>query len=343
MHPDHRVRLRRRRGEHHGRAALVNKLLWIGLLLVVLVYGVILVYFTLKARSRSPVASAPVAVAAPGPVLSAPVAPRPDQRPLGDEIKDWKRAQVLVREAAAMISGDNLPMLEDRLRKALELAPEHQQARELNARLLERKQQHADAELAWRAVLARDPERVEARVRLADTLLASQRPDEALIAARWALEGDPYSAAGHQIAASALNELKQPQEAITHLRRLASMNREDLAVQNNLGVAYLAVRDYAGALAIFREVLRADPNNSVAFYNLAVCHAHRNSVDESVDVLKQAAQKFGHPFVLAWTQSTDFDPIRTQGRFIDFVDRRDETPPAFVPEADAVELPGIPE
>ena len=321
MHPDHRVRLRRRRGEHHPNSTLFNKLMWLALLLIVGVYGLALVYFTLKGRAR---ASAPPPSAAAEPAPVAAPAPRTDLPPIADQIADWKRAQAMVREAGAMNPDAQLPMIEDRLRAALELAPDHLQAREQYARVMERKLQYAAAEEAWRGVLARDPERTEARARLAATLLAARRPEEALVVARWVIEGDPYSESGHQTAAAALTELKQPQDAITHLRRLAGMNRDDLAVQNNLGVAYLGIRDFASALTIFREVLRVDPNNSVAYYNLAVCHAHRNSTEESVEILMQAARKFGYPFVIAWTRSADFDPIRGHELFTQFIEQDDE-------------------
>lgn len=156
---------------------------------------------------------------------------------------------------------------------------------------------------------------------LANLFLSSGAFADALVMAQWALEGDPYSLAAHEIAASALLQMEDPAGAITHLRRLTSLNRDDLVAQNNLGVALMKVRSFKEAIATFRGILRVDPGNSVAFYNMAACQAQQGNAIEAVALLGEAAGKFGSTFVLTWAQSRDFDPIRGDERFVRFVAR----------------------
>ncbi|MCZ7592908.1 MAG: hypothetical protein M5U15_12555 [Kiritimatiellae bacterium] len=43
-------------------------------------------------------------------------------------------------------------------------------------------------------------------------------------------------------------------------------------------------------------------------------------------ILTQAARKLGATFVFTWTQSQDFDPVRSEPRFQRFVEQRGEPP-----------------
>lgn len=327
LHQDHRMRVRRRRSEHQDKTSLLNKLLWLGLAAVIGLYGIVLAYTVLKGRHKSPLEQI---AAAPAPEEAKKPAREPtynnNPRPIEDDIKAWKQALTLTKEGGAQLDAEHLGPAEERLRKAAESAPDLTMVHLELAQLLEKKQDYAGAESEWRAALARDPENVAARLQLAAVFMAGGQPANALETARWAIEADPYSEEGHQIAAAALTALQQPHEAITHLRRLVTSNHDDLVAQNNLGVAYLSIKDYRNALSTFREVLRVDPGNSVAFYNLAVCYARQVSAVEAVDVLMQAARKFGAPFVLAWTQSPDFDPIRQEAVFQRFVEQGAEVP-----------------
>jgi Tfp pilus assembly protein PilF len=245
---------------------------------------------------------------------------RTDQpTPIANDIKVWKQALALTREGSAEAEADHTGG-EAKLREAVELAPELLVARLELARHLEHKQNFAGAEAELRRVLASDPERTTARAQLASVFLSGGQPENALAAARWVLEADPHSRDGHEISASALTTLKRPKDAIVHLRRLASMNRKDLTVQNNLGAALIEINDYRNALSTFREVLNADPGNSVAFYNLAVCHARQDNPLETVEVLTQASRKFGAAFVLAWATSEDFASIKEEPVFRRFLE-----------------------
>lgn len=323
------MRIRRRRGEHNETVVTLNKMLWLALLAVVVLYGGFLVYAQKKGLFKAKPPPPPPVVEAPAaPAVPAPVAPLFTDVPIESDIKDWKRALVLVREGAAMGEAGKIGPAIERLQQAVERAPDLLIAREELARLMEKEKNYAAAEREWRAVLARDPEKSAAKIRLAGVYLAAGENGAALDTARWALETDSYAKEALDIAASALMALRQPREAIDFLRRLVAIDRDDPAVRNKLGLAYLAVGDLKNAQSVLRDVLRSDPANSVALYNLAVVHARNDAPAEAVELLIEASRRFGAPFVLAWTRSTDFDPIRDTPAFRAFVEQESSAPPA---------------
>lgn len=336
-HLPHARRRRRRRPESNESP---GKVLWLAVLLVALIYSAALMFSVLKTRHAGN-ATDPTALAkaATSPSAATPVEPQYNTEPrsIRGEILAYKKAVVLLKDGTGDIDADRLESAEKRLRSASDLAPEIVALHSELARLYELKQDFVRAEEEWRAVLARNPENLQTRLRLASVFLLGGQYGNALDTAQWALEADPYSVEANQIAASAFIALKQPVEAIPHLKRLVGSSQDDLVAQNNLGVAYLAVNDYRNALKTFHDVLRADPGNSVAFYNIAVAHARQGNARDAVDTLAEAARKLGATFVLTWTQSDDFAPIRSEPAFQRFVEQRGETPsvepaPAAQPE-----------
>lgn len=331
---EQRARRRRRRSEHAPQTTMANRILWIGISLVVGLYVVLLGASMVRARFRPPppVVEAPVdpAPATPADATAAP--------PIAEAMATWKNALRLAREATTAADAGKPEEAQAKLADALAASPDLVRAELELARLLIQKKQYGEAETLLRKVLSADPESQSARMALAGMYAAAGRHEEALLAARWILEADSYSVEGHELAAQSLLNLNQPSDAIAHLRRLVGLNRDDLIAQNNLGVAYMKVKDYRAALVTFRDVLKADAGNSMAYYNMAVCHAQQARAEEAVEVLVQASVKFGATFVLTWTQSSDFDAVRHVGVFADFVDRGarpPETAPSATAEADA--------
>lgn len=325
-HPEPRARVRRRRGEHNSTVVGLNKLMWLGLLALVGVYGIFLIYANRKGlflAKPPPPPPVEVPAVAPTPAIAGPVFL---DVPIESDIKNWKRALGLTRDGVVQLEAGKIAVAAERLQQAVELAPDLLVAREELARFWERERNYPNAEREWRAVLARDPEKSAARIRLAAVYLAAGQNESALDAARWALETDPYAKEALDIAASALLALRQPQEAVGFLRRLVAIDRDDPSVRNKLGLAYLSLNDLKNAESTFRDVLRMDAANSVAYYNLAVTCARRDAAADAVDLLMEASRRFGVPFVLAWTKSADFDPIREHPAFRAFIEQSTATP-----------------
>lgn len=334
LHPDHRVRRRRRRSEHAPQTSRANRMLWFGVAAVAALYLALLGAFKAWTRLHPP---PPAPAPAPAPVVVESTGPA-ELPPLAEQLQGWKRAIRFAAEGERALEAGRLDDAEARLTQALKEDPDFHQAQLGLARVLVQQKKTVEAETLLRRVLSADPERMPARLALVSIYAAEGRHADTLAMAQWILEADSYSIEAHEYAAQAFLGLEQPVEAITHLRRLVGLNSDDLIARNNLGVAYMKVKDHRAALATFRDVLKEDPGNSVAYYNMAVCHARQNQAAEAVDLLGRAARKFGSSFVLTWTQSSDFDPIAGDPAFRRFVEegaRPPEQPADATVPADA--------
>jgi tetratricopeptide (TPR) repeat protein len=158
--------------------------------------------------------------------------------------------------------------------------------------------------------LASEPTSINARLMLARTCYELKQSDDALALSRWALETDPYSEVAHQISAEVLTGLNRNDDAIWHLNRLVAIDSNNHVAENNLGAALIRMGQYAQAIRAFENVIRDEPGNSQAYYFMAVCYMYRDEPELAVDVLNKASERFGQPFVLAWTKGSDFDPLR---------------------------------
>lgn len=321
---------------HNSRVVALNRLFWLTLLVLAGLYAAFL-FYAKRAKLFAPrtPASLTDAVEASPAVATVPT-PSAEQDLIEWSIRAWKQALALAREGATYADAGKAALAKQKLAEAVSLAPDLTIAREELARFLEREKNYAEAEREWRAVLARDPERVSARIRLAATYLAMGEHGSALETARWALEADPYEREALDIVATALIALHQPRAALDYLKRLAAIDRDNAGVKNRMGLAYLSLDDTKNAAAMFGDVLRTDPANSVAAYNLAVLHARNGAAVEAVDILREAARRHGGAFVLAWTRGKEFDPIREHPAFRAFAEPLSDpaTQPSTTPSDD---------
>ena len=119
--------------------------------------------------------------------------------------------------------------------------------------------------------------------------------------------------------ADALLKQDVPAEAVLHLKKLVTLNRDNITLHNNLGAAYIKLGDLRSALQTFSEVLRLDDGNTVAHFNLAVVYAKQGDITNTVEVLNQASRRFGNSFVTTWTRGSEFDALRDDPGFARFL------------------------
>ena len=322
--PPMRVEERRRRRRRHGHSPeldLINRLTWISVTVVTLLYLGLLAAVVLWQRTHPKVqqAEVPAATDPARPQEARPAATNGPARPVSEMIEVWKHGLRALDDLHKIKTKQHPADAADALEKVLADIPNFTRARLELALALEGLNKHADARDQLLEVLGHDPESVAAQQALGRVYLALNQPDEALELARWMVDNDPYSTPAHELAADALLKQNITADAIVHLKKLASLNRDNLTLQNNLGAAYVKVGDYRSALQTFREVLRMDEGNSVAHFNMAVAYAQQNQASNSVDVLTQAARRFGHPFVTTWTRGAEFDPVRNDPTFVQFI------------------------
>ena len=89
---------------------------------------------------------------------------------------------------------------------------------------------------------------------------------------RKALGIDPNLAKTHFFLGTALKSLGRYDEALTHLRQASAQYPRDRVVLNQLGRVLFLKREYAAAVAEFNKVLKIDPEDIQAHYNLMLCY-----------------------------------------------------------------------
>ena len=96
---------------------------------------------------------------------------------------------------------------------------------------------------------------------------------------RKALEVNPRLAKTHFFLATALKSLGRYEDAVTHLRVAAEQYPRDRVVLNQLGRVLFLKREYAPAVEEFKKVLRIDPEDLQAHYNLMLCYQGLGQAD----------------------------------------------------------------
>jgi len=244
-----------------------------------------------------------------------------------EAVTRWKDALSHVeRSRTARERGADLTSVAERLEETLVNSPSLLDVQAELADVYVELKRYDDAYAMYVSILESNPQDYEVRLKLAQVLAGMQQHRAALAMAQWLLEADAFAEQPNYVAALALLQLGQVNEAITHLRRLVSLNRENLIYRNYLAVALMRLGQHEQAETVLRDVLAEDPSNSVVYYNLAVSYAQQENAQAAVDMLQSAAQQFGMPFVMAWFESRELDPIRDTPAFQALRDEALDTP-----------------
>jgi tetratricopeptide (TPR) repeat protein len=89
---------------------------------------------------------------------------------------------------------------------------------------------------------------------------------------RRALEVNPKLASAHFFLATALKSMGRYDEALDHLRTASAQYPRDRVVVNQTGRILFLKRQYRDAIAEFQKVLKIDPEDLQAHYNLMLCY-----------------------------------------------------------------------
>jgi tetratricopeptide (TPR) repeat protein len=146
----------------------------------------------------------------------------------------------------------------------------------------------AEAEAAYRAVLAAEPSQIEALDLLAQLCRARGELGEALqlyAAVMKAERGSPEAASNHGLV---LNELNRPAEALASLDRALILRPGHVPAHYNRGNALLALGRFAEALRSYDRVLTLDPGHVSAWYNRGNALRELRRHDEALDSFRRA-------------------------------------------------------
>ncbi len=128
------------------------------------------------------------------------------------------------------------------------------------------------AESAFRVVMAIDPAYPDGPVNVARAKLREGDVEAAVPLLEQALVLAPGLAKAHALLGTALRSLGRYDEAMRHLDAARAQYPRDRVVLNEIGLLQFLARDFDAAIDTFESVLRIDPEDLQAHYNLMLSH-----------------------------------------------------------------------
>jgi len=225
-------------------------------------------------------------------------------------VEEWRASRKALDVASALQKEEQLGAAATRLEKLLQQGVKFNPVRLQLAEIYFQQKRFTESAQAALKVLSTEPDRLPARILLARSLLSSKQWEAALAAAKWALADDPYNTDAHDIAARAYIGMQQPGWALPHLRKLATLLRDDPGISGRLAETYMMLGEYQQAASILSDMLQNDRPDSTTYYHLAVCLARSGEPHQAAEILVRAAERFGSGFVSAWLHTDDLSAVR---------------------------------
>ena len=161
------------------------------------------------------------------------------------------------------------------------------------------------AEAAFRTVMAIDPAYPDGPVNVARARLGEGDVDAAIPLLEQAIALDPNLAKAHVFLGQALMTLGEYDQAMMHLNTARVQYPRDRVVLNQIGRIQFLQRQFDNAIATFESVLRIDPEDLDAHFNLMRSHQGAGHSDEAARELAlferfkadESAQAITGPFL----------------------------------------------
>jgi len=323
---------RHSRRRHHYSSSLPNKLLWMFLAAVVLVYVAFLAVAVFKKKAS------PARSATPPVVETRPAPATPDAQSLAqvaeqvrENIRNWRKTPGVIRDARQAAAAGRMDPAVEALELALNATPRNVAVQVELARLMFARKDYARTQELALAALESDPFNEEARMLLATVLSVQGNHTAALAVADWILETAPDSVRANEVAAAGHLAMDHANLAIPYLRKLAIQERGNTRVRNNLGLAYMKNRQFDRAVDIFNALVDENIGTTVTYYNLAVAHVKQGRPESAVRVLEQAAGLYGRGQVKGWIVAEEFDSVRANAAFKQLTDSMESIEPGKGP------------
>ena len=154
---------------------------------------------------------------------------------------------------------------------------------------LHRRGRSAEAQDAYRRVIARRPDMGLAYQRLAFIQWENGAAAEAIATLRHALETNGPDIDVEVRLATYLAETGAVAEAIPMLERSVAADPEQTTALNALGIAYARAGRHAEAVRTFERILAGDPRNAFALENVGAVHLQRGEVQAAAEAFTRAA------------------------------------------------------
>ena len=137
------------------------------------------------------------------------------------------------------------------------------------------------AEAAFRTVMEIEPEYADGPVNVARARLQEGDVETAIPLLQQALELSPGLARAHYFLGTAVRALGRYDEALAHFEAARAQYPRDRVVLNQIGRIHFLERRFDEAVSVLEEVLRIDPEDLQAHYNLMLSHQGAGRPEEA--------------------------------------------------------------
>lgn len=182
--------------------------------------------------------------------------------------------------AANLEKDDKLAEAEQIYRGILTRHPDNVSAMRLWARLGIRQKRFADAEILLKRAVEVAPDFNQAWADLVSVLYEQQKHDEAAESARRLIKLDPRIPNGYLLLASALASAGRHEEALGAFDEALAIAPKHVGALCGRGNVCRTVGDQSGAIEAFRNSIEANPLHAEAYWNLANLKTFRFEDDE---------------------------------------------------------------
>jgi TolB-like protein/DNA-binding winged helix-turn-helix (wHTH) protein/lipoprotein NlpI len=215
----------------------------------------------------------------------------------------------------------DLPGADREFKRALQLNPNYATAHHWNAFYLWRTNRHDEALAEIESARQLDPLSLIINSDEGKLLYDSRHPERAVTQLRKAIELDPNFGEAHRVIALAYMQIGASSQAISQARRAMDLFPDDPAAPATLGYVYAVAGDTQQAQKILVALKQHADQDSNSPYFLAVVYTGLGNRDKALECLEKVYQGHSRMMLYDLTFQPVFDPLRTDQRFQDLLQR----------------------
>ena len=142
----------------------------------------------------------------------------------------------------------------------------------------------------YKQILKRNPNNIKAYNELGMIYLKLNLQETAIKEFKKALSVEPYYPVGPFFLGDVSTDRKVYKETISSFERAVNMTEELGRAHNNLGLAYMGLKDFGAGEAEFKKALKINPDHAKAYNNLATLYENWDKKNEAIASYKKALE-----------------------------------------------------
>lgn len=243
-----------------------------------------------------------------------------DKELLESRMTQWEKADRYLREGEALNRRNLDDEAVERLRQALQLAPDNRAAQKLLLDIYMRSENYVDSIPLCIHLLDQDAQNWDVKMSLLKALQETEQMDIGLLLSEQMLVEQPENLNVLEFSAYANAAQGNREQALEIYTHILELDEEHLLALEGSAYIYQWLGEWKKAIPFYMELVRKDPKPE-RYRALATCYAQLNEGGKVVIFLGQAASLYGESVVSPWLSDLSFDPVREVVDFRAFTDR----------------------